>query len=156
MIIVIYPSFTYPLSIRYLTFCEPILYLSFLGFQLWSYFAWNEMISNNKKPWIPIHRMDIFSLLQIGSLYSFYLKLPNKNIQSHAKEKGGCKKITNSDKDLFKTFQCRRAISVSHDRPYFRLWSSISCTWILYSMNTWIYPIFLARGICPLIFTWSL
>ena len=30
------------------------------------------------------------------------------------RRKGGVKKITNSDKDLFKTFQCRRAISVSH------------------------------------------
>ena len=39
MIIVLYLSFTFPLAIRYhnryQSFCDPILYLSFLGFQLW-------------------------------------------------------------------------------------------------------------------------
>ena len=34
MITFLYLSFTYPLTIRYLSFCDPILYLSFLGFQL--------------------------------------------------------------------------------------------------------------------------
>ena len=36
--ITIHPlSFIYPLPIRYLSFCDAILYLSFLGFQLWYY-----------------------------------------------------------------------------------------------------------------------
>ena len=34
MIIVLYLSFNYPLAIRYLSFCDPILNLSFLCFQL--------------------------------------------------------------------------------------------------------------------------
>ena len=36
MIIVLYLPFTYSLAIRYLSFCDPILYVSFLGFQLYS------------------------------------------------------------------------------------------------------------------------
>ena len=34
MIIVLYLSFTYPFALRYLSICDPILPLSFLGFQL--------------------------------------------------------------------------------------------------------------------------